>query len=409
MRVMMLSDLYEPFVGGLERYVQNLSRELSRRGHDVSVVTLWCDGERAEEVDPYGVRIFRVGGWSRMLHRQFRDAAKHFHPPAPDPGTMHHLAHLIGELSPQIVNSHSWILYSYLPLASRFGARTVHTLHDYRLVCPKQNYLRHGAPCCGPSLRRCLRCAPEQYGHAKAVALTMALRSSSSLHPRVDRYLAISASVAQASRSRTGAASSKITVVPSAVPDGIVEEGLATPRPAFLPPTDGFVLFVGALTAHKGVDVLLDAYRRMRSDVSLVLLGTTRADTPTTLPPGVTLQRDVSHPQVMASWLRSALGVVPSVAPEGLPLVAIEAMACGNAVVASDVGGLPEVVAHEQTGLLVSAGDADMLARALDALLADPARRARMGAEARRRASRFMMSAVANRVERIYEEVVDDR
>jgi glycosyltransferase involved in cell wall biosynthesis len=404
---MMLSDFYDPVVGGLERYVQNLSRELSRRGHTVSVVTLWHDGEPVKEMDPYGVRVCRIGGWSRGLSPFYEDPNRHFHPPVPDPATMRHLARLVGELSPDIVNSHSWILYSYLPLATRFPAKVVHTLHDYRLVCPKQNYLHHGAACSGPRLRKCLQCAPEQYGGAKGAALTVGLVGSSLLHSRVDRYLAISSAVADASQLRTRKSASELLVVPSSVPDSIVQEGLEVPRPVFLPATDGFVLFVGALTIHKGVGVLLDAYRRMRSHVPLVLLGTRRADTPTDLPPGVVLQRDVPHPEVMASWLRSGVGVVPSVAPEGLGHAAVEAMACGKPVVASDLGGLREVVEHDRTGLLVPPGNATMLAEALDALLADPARRARMGAEGKRRARRFMMSVVVDRIERVYQELAD--
>jgi glycosyltransferase involved in cell wall biosynthesis len=200
-----------------------------------------------------------------------------------------------------------------------------------------------------------------------------------------------------------------MVVVPSVVPDGVVEEGLAAPRPSFLPATDGFVLFVGALTADKGIRVLLDAYQRMRSDVPLVLLGSARPDTPSEVPPGVVLQREVPHREVMASWVRAAVGVMPSVAPEGLGHAAIEAMACGKPVVASDVGALPEVVAHGETGLVVPVDNAPALAEALDALLADPVRRAHMGAEAKRRASRFAVSAVVDRVERLFEDLVHSR
>jgi glycosyltransferase involved in cell wall biosynthesis len=318
---------------------------------------------------------------------------------------MRSLAAIVREFSPDVVNSHSWIVYSYLAIAGLYRARVVHTLHDYRLICPKQSYLHHGAQCSGPGLRKCLGCAPEQYGRVKGAALTGALMASSRLHSRVDRYVAVSSAVGAASRVGLGKPSKGFVVVPSVVPDGIVEEGLAAPCPDFLPPTEDFVLFVGALTAAKGLDVLLDAHRRMRADAPLVLLGTVRADTPTKLPPGVVLEPDVSHRDVMASWLRAAVGVMPSLAPEGLGHAAIEAMACGKPVVASDVGALPEVVAHGETGLLVPPGSAPALAAALDALLADPARR---GAEGKRRADRFTVSAVVDRLERLFEELVQE-
>jgi glycosyltransferase involved in cell wall biosynthesis len=408
-RVMMLCDSYDPVIGGAQRHVQTLSRELAGRGHSVAVVTLWRRGWAKEETDPYGVQIHRIGGWTRALKPFFSDPRRHFHPPAPDPGAIRELASIVRKFAPDIVNSHSWIVYSYLAIAGQHQARIVYTLHDYRLICPKQNYLHHGAECSGPGLRKCLGCAPEQYGRVKGAALTGALMASSLLHSRVDRYVAVSAAVAAASRAGTHKPPRGLVVVPSVVPDGIVQEGLEAPRPNFLPAADGFVLFVGALTAGKGLGVLLDAYQRLRSEAPLVLLGTVRADTPTELPPGVVLERDVPHRDVMASWLRAAVGVMPSLVPEGLGHAAIEAMACGKPVVASAIGALPEVVAHGETGLLVPADDAPALAEALDALLGDPARRARMGAEAKRRAERFTVSAVVDRVERLFEDLMEER
>jgi glycosyltransferase involved in cell wall biosynthesis len=73
---------------------------------------------------------------------------------------------------------------------------------------------------------------------------------------------------------------------------------------------------------------------------------------------------------------------------EGLPLSILEAMASGLPVVASAVGGIPEVVIHDETGLLVPPGDPDALADALRRLLADPALRRRLGAAGRARAER---------------------
>ena len=58
MRILMLSQFYDPIIGGEERIVQDLSVELARRGHDVAVATLWHEGTQDYEIDR-GVRIFR--------------------------------------------------------------------------------------------------------------------------------------------------------------------------------------------------------------------------------------------------------------------------------------------------------------------------------------------------------------
>jgi glycosyltransferase involved in cell wall biosynthesis len=91
---------------------------------------------------------------------------------------------------------------------------------------------------------------------------------------------------------------------------------------------------------------------------------------------------------------------------EGLPLAALEAMAEGRPVVATPVGGTPEVVVDGETGLLVPARDHDALRAALGRLLADPDLRRRMGeAGARRVRERFSLDAMCEHVLRIYDEV----
>jgi glycosyltransferase involved in cell wall biosynthesis len=64
---------------------------------------------------------------------------------------------------------------------------------------------------------------------------------------------------------------------------------------------------------------------------------------------------------------------------EGIPVVLMEAMACGLPVVSTDVGGVPEIVDDERSGLLVPPGDVSAVARVLDCLAGDPARRVEMG------------------------------
>jgi glycosyltransferase involved in cell wall biosynthesis len=88
---------------------------------------------------------------------------------------------------------------------------------------------------------------------------------------------------------------------------------------------------------------------------------------------------------------------------EGMPLVVLEAMAQGKPVVATAVGGTPELVVHGETGLLVPPGDVDALAAALAQLLADPERARRMGEAGRARVERdFGVAALAERVLELY-------
>jgi glycosyltransferase involved in cell wall biosynthesis len=91
---------------------------------------------------------------------------------------------------------------------------------------------------------------------------------------------------------------------------------------------------------------------------------------------------------------------------EGTPLSVMEYMGAGRPVVATDVGGLPELIDHDVTGLLFERRNAEGLAGALGVLLRDPERRAAMGARARRRQLRdFHLEAFARRLEGLYEDL----
>jgi len=424
MHILELSDFYRPVIGGLERHVETLSRELVHLGHTVTVVTLQTGDHPAEETLD-GVHIVRIRGWSRALTAFYTDVARPFHPTVPDPGAMAVLRRVVKQESPAVVHSHSWLQYSYFPLHHwRRGPAHVVTLHDYGLACakktlqqptrransvdvlpPEPRVAHLSRPCSGPRLTKCLSCAPEQYGVYKGTAITAGLRASRFLHGRADRYIAISTAVADGSRQALPSRS-EIVIVPTMVPNYLPALARSTPRPTFLPPEDGYLMFVGALGQHKGVDVLLEARRRMRNRPPLVLIGTQRADTPRIDDPGVVIARDVPSAQVMASWMRASAAVVPSVWSEPMGQVAIEAMLVGRAVVASDVGGLRDVVDHGATGLMVPPGDPGALAAALDNLLDDPETRQRMGATGRLRARQFEAAAVAPRVVEVFEDVL---
>ncbi len=98
--------------------------------------------------------------------------------------------------------------------------------------------------------------------------------------------------------------------------------------------------------------------------------------------------------------------VLPSVL-EGLGIVLLEAMTLGKPIVASNVGGIPEVVQHGKTGLLVNPADVESLSEALVILLNDPEKRALMGAEAKRRIEKhFSLEAMLKRLSELYSKVL---
>ena len=405
MRVLQVSDSFAPAVGGIERYVATLSRRLAAQGADVVVATLdYPDAPPSEDVDGY--RITRLKGFTGYLRRFARDPGHYFHPTVPDPRLVRALQRLVDDFQPDVIHAHGWILESCVALRRGPGAPLVATLHEYGTACAKKTMVRESTGCPeGPQLLRCIACARSSYGLPKAALLATGLRMVRPLHSRVDGWIAISNAVVDGTRVALGAdegADERIDVVPTFVDDGLAE--LARTPVSFALPQGPFVLFVGALGPHKGIDVLLQARRQLRTPPPLLVLGTPRADSPRLDDPGVIVHENVPHPQVMACWSAADVGVVPSVWPEPFGQVAVEGLAVGTPVVVSATGGLGEIVRDGVEGLHVPPGDPVALAAALERLLGDPPLRARLAAAGPARAREYELSQVLPRVLESYEK-----
>lgn len=167
------------------------------------------------------------------------------------------------------------------------------------------------------------------------------------------------------------------------VANGVDAAAFATPRP---PREAGLrVAFLGRVVPDKGVHVLLEAVRALgRPDVAVTVVGRPgfAADAPLTeyeaslhrlardLPGGVEFTSFLPRPELPPLLARQDVVVVPSVWPEPFALAALEGMAAGAAVVASEIGGIPEAVGD--AGILVAPGDAVALAGALRTLADEP-------------------------------------
>ena len=173
------------------------------------------------------------------------------------------------------------------------------------------------------------------------------------------------------------------------------------------------LLFVGRLTAQKGLEHLLHALASMKAQASLDIVGdgpnrSSLEDLAQQLgvAPRIRWYGQLSQSDLPQLYQRAAAVVVPSI-DEGLGLVAVEALLCETPVVAFDSGGLRDVIQHDKTGLLVKAGDRAALARTLDDLLARDGRGSDLGRAGRLYAlSAFAPESVARRYAGIYRQVL---
>jgi starch synthase len=195
--------------------------------------------------------------------------------------------------------------------------------------------------------------------------------------------------------------------------DALVHYGIDPERP--------IVAFVGRITRQKGVGHLVAAAHHISPDAQIVLCAGA-PDTPEIAEETRAAVAELAAVREGVFWIQQMLQpaevrqilshatvfVCPSVY-EPLGIVNLEAMACGTAVVASDVGGIPEVVEHGRTGLLVHYDENDTatyrnaLADAINELLADPARADAFGKAGRERAiMEFSWSTVAEQTVEVY-------
>jgi starch synthase len=379
-RVGLLTREYPPDVyGGAGVHVEFLAREL----RSLTELDVHCWGEGAAG------GVLRHRPWSSLDGAN--DALRTF---SVD------LAIAAGLAGRELVHSHTW----YANLAGHFGK------------------LLHGIPhvMTAHSLEPLRPWKAEQLGGGYALS-SWAERTAIEA---ADAVIAVSAAMRE----------DILTCYPALDPDRVrvVHNGIDTSlyRPDHgtdvldrlgVDPDRPYVLFVGRITRQKGVPHLLRAVRDIDPAAQVVLCAGA-PDTPEidlefrALHAELSAVREGVHwipqmlprPDVVQLLTRAAVFVCPSVY-EPLGIVNLEAMACGTAVVASRVGGIPEVVEDGVSGLLVSTGDGfeERLARALDTVIADPEAAARMGAAGRERAEReFGWDTVARRTVHLYEEIL---
>jgi starch synthase len=193
--------------------------------------------------------------------------------------------------------------------------------------------------------------------------------------------------------------------------DVVAAQGIDPGRP--------YVVFLGRVTRQKGLSVLLSAAREFRPEAQLVLLAGP-AETPELGSEVNALLDQLRATRTGVHWIpemlprgsviqlltHAAVFVCPSVY-EPLGIVNLEAMACETAVVASAVGGIPEVVDDGRTGLLVPPSQPAALAAAVNRLLDDPGLAADMGRAGRQRvAAEFSWRAIAEQTVALYEAVI---
>lgn len=255
------------------------------------------------------------------------------------------------------------------------GVPVIQTLHNFRFICPGGLLLRDGRPCedcVGTNLLPALRhrCYRKSFAATAAVVWMLTRnRWHGTYQNMVNRYIALTEFAADRLIAG-GLPRERVTVKPNFVAD------VPTPGPG----NGRYAVYVGRLSAEKGIRTMLSAWKHL-SKVPLKILG----DGPYRQEVEAAIVRDKLPAECLGFCdrlatievvSRAAFQIVPSEWYEGFPMVIVEAYACGTPVVASRIGSLDEVVEEGVTGVKFEPGNPMDLAEKVSALWADRIRQA---------------------------------
>jgi glycosyltransferase involved in cell wall biosynthesis len=405
LRIAVGSNFYPPAVeGGAELALAHQAEGLAKRGHSIEVLAGRLDerGERhAVSREPGTIPVTRLNLYREDLSAEFDNHIN----PAADLA----FARLLDRYAPDVVHLHNLagLSASMIHEAADRGLPVVMTLHDYWGLCARNTLVRgDGSLCSGPGAA-CARCLPplgQDPPRPAPVrnAEVMAALGRVSLFLCPSRYLAWRFI-------ETGIPPERIRVLPNGL--DLRRFARSTPDEVLGRP----LLYLGYLGPHKGLPVLLEALARPGCrEIRLRVAGDgEQRDEYRELSRTLGLERRVEFlgavpPRDVPALLSGAGAlVVPSVWPENAPVSITEAMASARPVVASDMGGIPELVEHGRTGFLFAPGDAEALASALRELNEQPERAAVMGRAARRAAARLEREKILEQLEGIYSQLRD--
>ena len=287
------------------------------------------------------------------------------------------------------------------------GVPVVMSMQDYKLTCPAGQHLRHGKIC-----EKCMGgreywaavhgCRNGRIWSTAYSVRNVVNRLRGPFHDGVTLYLPCTRFVAD-HLVRGGYEAAKMHVVPdfTDLPDECeCDVGGRSPGE--------YVGYVGRISPEKGLPVLIEASRRTGIPVKIAGNHARMPELLQDLPPQVEFVGKLSREELPDFYRKARFNVVPSVWYECFGIVSAEAQGYGNPVIASRIGGLPEVVADGVTGLLVTPGDPADLAAAMRRIWDDAELRQRMSVAARERARReFTPGVFYGRLAAAYRRAID--
>jgi glycosyltransferase involved in cell wall biosynthesis len=368
--------------GGAERYFFELSGLLASRGHKIIPFSMQDPANMPSSYAKYFVSNVVLDG-SGSTFQRLRTAARIIYSlearrklemlireERPDVAHLHNIAH---QISPSIIG-----------LLKRHGIPVVQTLHDYKLACPAYLMIVRGRlcdACVSGKFYNVLvnRCTHDSLVASLVTCAEMYVHRLAGTFSKVDAFLCPSEFIMEVMK-RSGIGPGKLFHVPHFI-------DLARYEPSY--GGSASFLYAGRLSEEKGLNVLLEAKRRVKG-FKLLVAGDgelrEKLERDVSNDSDVTFMGFLPRERLAEVWRGAAFTVVPSVCYENFPYAILESFAFGKPVIATRIGGMPELVRDGENGFLVEPGNAEELAEKISYLVSEPEQISKMGKFARRTA-----------------------
>ena len=405
-RVIIVSNFYPPnFVGGAEIIAHNQAVALMKQQlADVFVFALDVTGKhRPGEIcydEPDGIPVFRLA----VDGSSFNQTGINFFNQEIDDV----FEAICGLVRPDIVHCHNIIGMSLgiIDIARRYHAGTCVTLHDNWGFCFKQTCLDNNSQLC-QDVFHCEKC--RRMFTQEGVSFPVAVRKQyfRRLFEKIDAYISPSSYLAR-EYIKAGFNPHKMNVLWN----GIDLAKFSKVRHVIS--SNIRISFIGYVGGHKGLDILIRAVAMLnRKDVKIQIAGQgDMADKCRQLADSLGMGGQlvflgkVDNAEIGQVYAKTDIYCLPSRWPENQPVTITEAMACSLPVVASDLGGSPELVRHEVTGLVFEKENVQDLAMKLKKLIDDPGLRTRYGKAGFDLISGFSFDKQVKKLKEIYGRIL---
>jgi glycosyltransferase involved in cell wall biosynthesis len=407
-RIIICSNVYPPhFIGGAELIAHYQAKKMKEMGHEVIIFAgdSEIQGKRYDlHQDSYeGLSVYKVRLQSQDYNPNF---INFYHRPV-----IQHFSRLIDDFSPHVVHFHHIIGLSVglIHLAKRKGIKTVLTLHDHWGFCFKNTLIKDQEQICrdyGPC-EDCLPFIREEDG--MGIPISMRKDFLAIQLKEVDTFISPSQYLAEA-YVRAGIPREKIR----AMWNGIDVNRFSHLSKSSMGDTLRFTC-IGYLGKHKGIHIILNALplidHKHRIRINLVGAGDLVDSYKKQVEQigwdnSVKFWGKIDNSRIEEVYRETDVLLLASVTPENQPVSIVEAMAAGTPVIASRIGGIPELVEDGKTGYLFEAGNAKDLADKMLEFVLHPERLKTFGENAYGKIKGNTFENQVSKILQVYDEKV---